>query len=236
MAVPKLKILYEDKDVLVVEKPAGLLVHPTGAKREEETLVDAVRTHFPGIDGVGEDPTRPGIVHRLDKDVSGVMVVAKSQAMFKSLKAQFTGRDVEKEYLALVYGKLPKDTGTINFKLARSKAHGRMTARSGDQEGKEAITHYEVIERFKTATFVRVHILTGRTHQIRAHFKGLGYPLIGDTLYQRRKIRNIRPIPLDRVFLHAHKLTITLPDGLRKTFESPLPDTLKQLMETLPRL
>lgn len=232
---PPIDILFEDHDLLIVNKPAGLLVHPTGAKRPETTLVDCIRAHFPGIDNVGDDPKRPGIVHRLDRDVSGVMVIAKTQAMFDDLKKQFANREVEKEYLALVYGKLPKDHDLISFRIARSKSRGRMVARPDAQEGKEAATAYDVLERFKTTTYVRVRIFTGRTHQIRAHFKGIGHPVVGDKVYKRNYMKNIRPIPLPRLFLHSTKLTVTLADGSKKTVETSLPDELKIILKTLPK-
>jgi len=231
-----IEILYEDEGLLVVNKPAGLLVHKTGAKREEVTLIDELVKDRPGMKDVGDDPARPGLVHRLDKDVSGVMAIAKTPEAFEHLKSQFMNRTAQKEYLALVYGKLPKDEGTINFKIARSKSRGRMTSRSGEQEGKEAITEYEVLERFRTATLVRVNIKTGRTHQIRSHFLALGHPVVGDKLYYIKRMRNIRPIEMDRIFLHAKKLTIDLLDGSRKTFETDLPDELKTILEPLPKL
>lgn len=231
--VANLDILFENDDVLVINKPSGLLVHPTASAKSETTVVDAVRKHFPKIDSVGEDTNRPGIVHRLDKDVSGVMVIAKTQAMFEALKEQFAGRTVEKEYVALVYGVLNKEYDEIAFRLARSKSKGRMVSRPDSQEGKEAVTQYDVVQRFKTTTLVRVKILTGRTHQIRAHFKGIGHPIVGDKLYKRTYMKHIRAIPLPRVFLHAQKLSFTLPDGSRKTFEAPIPEELNHLLTTL---
>ncbi|HBP00061.1 MAG: Pseudouridine synthase [Candidatus Uhrbacteria bacterium GW2011_GWF2_41_16] len=227
-----LTIVYEDKNVLVVNKPAGLLIHTAGGK--EQTLVDLVLKHTPSIRTVGENPTRPGIVHRLDKLASGVIIVAKTQSAFDFLKMQFANRLVEKEYLVLVYGQLPKEAGTIRFPLSRSKKTGRMSANPEGTTGKEAVTHYRVVSRFKTATLVSVHIETGRTHQIRAHFKAIDHPVVGDPLYKKRTMRHIRPISLPRLFLHAHTLTISLPDEQRKTFTAPLPDELSQLLTTLP--
>lgn len=233
---PVLPILYEDDDVMVINKPAGIIVHPTSEKATEPTVVHAALKHFPALKKVGDNPIRPGIVHRLDKDVSGVMVIAKTQSMFLSLKQQFTDRSVKKEYLALVYGKLSKDHDIINLKIARSKSKGRMVARPESQEGKEAITEYDVLDRFKTATYVRVNIHTGRTHQIRTHFRAINHPVVGDVLYGKSHMRNIRPIPMDRLFLHSHELTITLSDGSRKTVTAPLPDSLKQMLTTLPKV
>lgn len=228
------KTLYEDDDVFVIEKPAGLLVHATGAKREEHTLIDELLEVYPALAGIGDDPSRPGLVHRLDRDVSGVMVIAKTQDAFQYLKDLFTNRSLYKEYLALVYGRMSKDEGEINFKIARSKARGRMVARSGEQDGKEAKTEYEVLSRYKTATYLKVVIHTGRTHQIRAHMKAIDHPIVGDKLYANAKMRNIRPIPMDRLFLHAHTLRLVLPSGQEKSFTAPLPEELTKILEALP--
>ena len=231
---PILNILYEDDDLLVINKPPGLIVHQATEYDKDTNVVDALLEQYPKLIEVGDDPTRPGIVHRLDKDVSGVMVISKTQEAFENLKTQFATRTVEKEYLALVYGVINKDYDTINLKIARSKTRGRMVARPDSQEGKEAVTEYEVVERYKTATYLRVKIHTGRTHQIRVHFQAIDHPLVGDKLYKKRVMKNIRPIKLDRIFLHAHKLTITLLNGKRKNFEVPLPDELTSLLQKLP--
>jgi len=228
-------VLYEDEDLLVVNKPAGLLVHKTGAKREEHTLIDDIVATRPAMKTVGDDPARPGLVHRLDKDVSGVMAIAKTQVGFEHLKKQFMERTADKTYVALVYKPLPRDTGTISFKIARSKARGRMTSRSGEQEGKEAITTYDVLDRFRTTTLVSVNIKTGRTHQIRAHFLGIGHPVVGDKLYYIKHMRHIRPIEIDRIFLHAKRLEIELIDGTRRAFEAPMPEELEAILKTLPK-
>ena len=163
------------------------------------------------------------------------MVIAKTQAAFDSLKKQFQNRTIHKEYLALVYGTLPKETDTITLKIDRSKNKGRMVARTGSQEGKEAITVYDVLKRFSTATYVNVKILTGRTHQIRVHFQALGYPIVGDKLYKVKRMK-FREIPLPRLFLHSHKLSIRLMDGKEKSFAVPLPEELTTLLNTLPTI
>jgi len=231
--LPELTILYEDDDVLVIEKPAGLLVHQANEADRVVTLVDVLRNKYPNIHLVGDDEARPGIVHRLDKNVSGVMIVAKTQKAFDHLKDQFKTRMVEKEYVALVYGQLSKDLGTIRLKIARSKKKGHMVSRPEDGEGKEAVTHYEVLERYKTTTLVKVNIETGRTHQIRVHFHANDHSVVGDPLYKKHQMKNIRPIKLDRIFLHARRLTITLPNGERKTFESDLPKQLADILKNL---
>ncbi|MFA4845400.1 MAG: RluA family pseudouridine synthase [Patescibacteria group bacterium] len=232
---PLLDILYQDDDILVINKPAGLLVHEAFKDEMRATVVDALLESFPEVTDVGDDPKRPGIVHRLDKDVSGVMAIAKTQAGFEHLKRQFQERTLTKEYLALVYGSLPKDHDVITFKVTRSKAKGRMVARPESQEGKEAHTEYEVLERLNTTTYIRVKILTGRTHQIRVHFQAIGYPIVGDKLYKVKGMK-FRPIELDRLFLHAHKLTVRLMDGHEKTFETGLPVELERLLRFLKKL
>ncbi|MBI4437492.1 RluA family pseudouridine synthase [Candidatus Uhrbacteria bacterium] len=229
---PLLEIVYQDDDVLVINKPSGLLVHEAFKDEMRATVVDALLESFPEVAEVGDDPKRPGIVHRLDKDVSGLMAIAKTQAGFDHLKHQFQARTLTKEYLALVYGALPKDHDVITLRVTRSKSKGRMVARPESQEGKEAHTEYDVLERLPTTTYVRVKILTGRTHQIRVHFQALGYPIVGDKLYKVKGMK-FRPIELSRLFLHASKLTLRLMDGREKTFEAGLPDELERLLRSL---
>jgi 23S rRNA pseudouridine1911/1915/1917 synthase len=228
-AIPILDVVYEDQDVMVINKPAGLIVHQATPYDTNPTVGDAVLELKPEIAHVGDDPTRPGIVHRLDKDVSGLMVIAKTQPAFEHLKKQFQSRTIHKEYLALVYGELPKDHDFIDLKIIRSKSRGRMVARPDSQEGKEALTEYHVIERLKTTTYVRVRIHTGRTHQIRVHFFALGHSIVGDQLYKLKKMK-WRPIDIDRIFLHATRLTFQLPNKEEKTFTSPLPDKLENIL------
>lgn len=232
---PILEILYQDDDLLVINKPAGLLVHEAHKDEKRATVVDVLVKLFPKIATVGDDPKRPGIVHRLDKDVSGVMVIAKTQRAFDHLKFQFQARTVGKEYLALVYGALPKDHDTIRLKITRSKIQGRMVARPESQEGKMAETRYDVLLRLPTTTYVGVQIFTGRTHQIRVHFQALGYPVVGDKLYTIKRMK-FRPIELNRLFLHAQSLTLRLLDGAEKTFQMPLPEELEQLLRQLQKL
>ncbi len=233
---PILSVLYEDDDVLVIDKPAGLLVHTTGAADDHElTVVDALLERAPQTIDVGENAARPGIVHRLDRDVSGVMVIAKTQSAYDFLKEQFKAHTLTKEYVALVYGKISKDNGKIDLKIARSKTKGKMVARPASQDGKEALTSYDVVTRFKTVTLVHVTLHTGRTHQIRVHFRAIDHPLVGDRLYRKSSMRHIRPIELDRIFLHAKRLTLTLPNGKRRVFEAHMPNELTKLLQTLPK-
>lgn len=233
ITTPSFDIIYQDPDVLVIVKPAGLLVHKVLGKEDEVTLADLLVERFPEIKGVGEKPERPGIIHRLDKDVSGLMVVARNQTAFEFMKKQFQDRTMKKEYIALVHGNLSKDEDTIRLKIARSREKARMVARPENQEGRDAITHYTVLDRWRNYDLVSIKIETGRTHQIRVHFHALGHPLVGDPLY---KIRGIKTKPLGRVFLHATKLTLTLPSGEVKTFESPLPAYLADILPTLARV
>lgn len=233
--LPSLEILFENEDVLVINKPAGIVVHAAQKQETRISIVDIIVKHDPKIKKVGEDKMRPGIVHRLDKDVSGVMVIAKTQKTYEDLKKQFHDRTVQKSYLALVYGKLPREHDVIKLKISRSKALGRMVARTGDQEGKEAITEYEVLDRFKNSTFVSVKIHTGRTHQIRVHFFAIDHPVVGDQLYKKRFIRHVKQRVLGRLFLHAHSLTFSLPNGEEKTIISPLPKELKSFLDSLPK-
>ncbi len=213
------KIIKETPDWIVLDKPAGMLVHPT-ANEETDTLVDWLVAHHPPLAKVGEDPTRPGIMHRLDREVSGLMVVAKTQDAFDALKRQFATHSTGKTYVALVYGHPPKDQGDIKFKIARSSRGGRMAARpESDEGGKAAWTHYSTVRNFKTATLLELNILSGRTHQIRAHLFALGCPVVGDNLYLRK---DIKPIKTDRMLLQAVKLEFDDPTtGERQYFELP---------------
>lgn len=231
--IPILNIVFENDDMIVIHKPAGLIVHPQEGDVGVPTLVDALLAHDPELIHVGENPTRPGIVHRLDKDVSGLMVIAKTQAAFQSLKSQFKNREVYKEYIALVYGNLPKDHDIIEMKIARSKARGRMVARPVSQEGKDAKTEYNVAQRFKNHTLAHVILHTGRTHQIRVHFRAIDHPLVGDKLYKKTYMKHIRHIPIDRIFLHAYQLRLRLMDGTEQTFTAPLPEDLQKLLTQL---
>ncbi len=202
------EIIAETSDWLVINKPVGLLVHPDA--HQEESLVDWLIEHDPKIAKVGEHPDRPGIVHRLDREVSGLMVIAKTQRAYEDLQNQFSSRQVEKAYLALVHGELSKDEGDIKFRIARSSTQARMAARpSQEEKGRAAWTHYVVKDRFVGATLVEIHILSGRTHQIRAHFHALGHPVIGDDLYKRQKTdRNVKA---PRLMLQSIGLTFDDP-------------------------
>jgi 23S rRNA pseudouridine1911/1915/1917 synthase len=223
-----LKILYQDDDVVVVDKPAGMVVH-AGAGHHSGTLVNALLHHFGSLSSVNGD-LRPGIVHRLDRETSGVLVVARTDRAHQSLAAQFHDRKVEKIYLALVNGGLKTKTGRITAPIARDPIRRtRMTTKLAS--GRSALTEYQVLEEFKNASYLRVRIGTGRTHQIRVHLASIGHPIVGDHLY------GAPPVPADilsRFFLHAHYLAFDLPStGQRMALESPLPPDLLHFLSLL---
>lgn len=231
----KIKLVSETEDFLIIEKPVGLLVHPTD-KLEDNTLVDWLVSKYPKLKNIGEDPMRPGIVHRLDKDVSGLMIIPLNQKSFDFFKQQFKLRTIDKRYTALVHGHVSKDTDEITFSIGRSKAkEGIFAARPPKPEeindDKQAITEFDVMDRFKNYTLLEIKILTGRTHQIRVHFKAYGHPIVGDNLYFNKKIKTKKD--LSRIFLHAHYLSFNGPDGSVYEFKSQLPDKLKSFMKSL---
>ncbi|MBU1146387.1 RNA pseudouridine synthase [Patescibacteria group bacterium] len=223
------KIIFEDENILVIDKPAGLEV---AAEREKSdaTLADWLVEKYPAISKVGPDPARPGIVHRLDKNASGLLLVAKTEAALELLQKQFKERTVKKEYKVLVEGVLTQDEGTIEFPIARANSGRFASLPLGSEAGRMAITEYEVIKRFKKFTLLLAQIKTGRTHQIRVHFFALGYPVVGDKLYRSKKTKELL---LPRLFLHASKVIFTDLNGEQKEFESDLPEELKIFLDTL---
>ncbi len=227
----KFKVIKEDKDFLVIDKPAGLVVHPAEGVHEP-TLVDGLLAHYPKLAAVGEDKLRPGIVHRLDREVSGLLVVAKNQEMFNHLKKQFQERTIDKEYIGLVLGQVQTPSGIIDFPLARSKTkHGKTAARPHEDEGIEATTHFEVIKLFKNFTLLKIKIATGRTHQIRAHLAAFSHPIVGDKLYKPAKWKVNKN--LGRLFLHASKLAFLDLQNKRQEFVSSLPIELENFLINL---
>lgn len=223
-----LNIIFEDKDLIVINKPAGLLVHPT-EKNETNTLVDRLLAHFPAIAKVGEDLSRPGIVHRLDKDTSGLLIVAKNNKAFYFLKSQFQDRKIEKKYLALVHGQVKDQKGTITKAISLSKKGKRSTLL--DDKSRPAWTEYRVIKRYKDYTLLEVIIKTGRTHQIRVHLSSIGHPIVGDKQYKFK--RQITPDGLTRQFLHAGYLKFSLISGKIIELKLELPDDLNQILKNL---
>ncbi len=231
-----LKIIYEDKSLLVLNKPPGIVVHPA-AGNEEHTLVNALLHHCKGgLSGIG-GVARPGIVHRLDKETSGCLVVAKDDATHASLSAQFAGRTVEKFYLAILCGELPRNEGNIRAAIARHPTHRkRMTVRD-ESDGRAAHTGYRVIERLNQATLVEAQLFTGRTHQIRVHFQHLGFPVAGDSTYGPRQTKNLAELTgykAPRVLLHAFKLSFTHPRTSKIVhFKSPIPADIEEALKLL---
>lgn len=223
-----LNILYEDRHMIVLNKPAGLVVHPA-VGNETGTLVNALLHHCTDLTGIGGE-IRPGIVHRLDKDTSGVIVVAKNEASMAELSRQFKERDTEKEYLTIVWGVPYGKRGTVETTIGRHPVHRKKMA-ANVRNGREAVSHFEVQEAFGDASLVRVKIETGRTHQIRVHMAHIKHPVIGDTVYGRSRASTIKA---DRQMLHAAKLSLNHPKtGKRMTFEAPLPTDMQTVLEAL---
>lgn len=222
-------ILYEDDDLAIINKPAGMVVHPAFGNREG-TLVNAALVRWPQIKSVGGDEERAGIVHRLDKDTSGVIVVAKHNSALANLQAQFKNRTAYKKYLALVEGVPSSLAGVVDAPIGRSATQRKRMAVKRD--GREAVTQYEVLEDLETHALLSIELKTGRTHQIRVHMAWLGNPVVGDSLYGYRKQR----IKMKRLFLHAAELQIDSPTtGERMTFTAPLPGGLENVLAKLRR-
>lgn len=220
-----LKILYEDKDIIVINKDPGIITHPTPSITSG-TLVNAIMYHCKDLQGISGE-LRPGIVHRLDKDTSGVIVVAKNDIAHQSLSQQFKDRVTEKVYAAIVHGMVKKDYGTIEVALARNPVV--RTKMATLEWGKHALTYYRVLRRFSIGTLVLAFPKTGRTHQIRVHMKYLGHPLFGDELYGKGKKDSI--YGAKRQMLHALKLSFFHPStGRKMTFVAPLPDDFKKVL------
>ena len=219
-------ILYEDDDIAVINKPQGLTVHPAGGNYTD-TLVNALMYRLDKLSGINGE-IRPGIVHRLDKDTSGVMVVAKNDAAHLNLSAQIAKRTVKKEYLALLEGNLKDNSGTIVTRIGRSPKNRKLMAVL--PEGREAVTDYTVLTRFDDNCLVLFVIRTGRTHQIRVHAKYLGHPVVGDKSYGYKK----QKFDLNGQLLHAYRLTFTHPTtGKVMTFVAPVPDYFVKVYDTL---
>jgi 23S rRNA pseudouridine1911/1915/1917 synthase len=245
-----LDILYEDDDLAIINKPAGMMVHAGAGATEDQrnrgTLVNALLHHFATLSAVGGE-MRPGIVHRLDKETSGLIVVAKNDEAHRKLAEQFARREVQKTYVALVHGWLKKDRGTVAASISRDRIRRiRMTTRQAG--GREAISHYTVVRRLDTPfgkfTLIEVKIDTGRTHQIRVHMASLGHPVVGDRLYgapaelktgtQRGKSANTAAISLPRNFLHSARLELVHPrTGKTIALQSLLPAELQEFLAAL---
>ena len=245
----KIKIIEDNDDFLIIEKPSGLLVHPT-TKNETNTLVDWLLEKYPELRNIGEDPQRPAIVHRLDKDVSGLMLIPKSQKSFDYFKQLFKLRNITKKYTTLVYGEVRRDEDEITFPIGRSinkkglfaakpkinKDEDPPTPPAGGygEASKHAHTIFHVIQKFKNYTLLEVQILTGRTHQIRVHLLAYGNPIVGDQLYLAKN-RNFKVLnnKSDRIFLHASNLSFMGEDGKKWEFESKMPKPMADFLTKL---
>jgi len=245
-------IIFENNDYLVINKPAGLIVHG-GAGITEPVLTDWLRKKYPEIETVGDDPLRPGIVHRLDREASGLMIITKTQKAFDHFKKLFKNRRVVKKYLALAHGKISKDEDLIAFPIKRSKDGYRMAALPvssetisdknkpnnrdrgtlrAQEDSKEAITEFCVLTRYINYTLLDVKIKTGRTHQIRVHLYAYGHPLLGDNLYwtKKSKVKNEK-VGLGRIFLVAKELSFKDLDGKKQNFSIELPADLQSFLD-----
>jgi 23S rRNA pseudouridine1911/1915/1917 synthase len=223
-----LDVIFENEDVMVVNKPAGMVVHPA-AGHASGTLANAAIGHSPAMEGIGGEE-RPGVVHRLDKDTSGLIMLAKNDAALHSLQEQFRLRKVEKTYLALVDGGPPTPFGRVEAAIGRDPSHRKQMAIVPEGKGRQAISEYSTSETFSRHSLLEWRPMTGRTHQIRLHCAFLGCPIVGDRVYGRKK----PSLPIDRHFLHAAKLVVTLPGAERpREFKVELPDQLQRILEEL---
>ncbi|MDO5378653.1 MAG: RluA family pseudouridine synthase [Clostridia bacterium] len=222
-----LDILYQDADIVVVNKPCGMVVHPA-AGNESGTLVNALLYHVRDLSGIGGE-MRPGIVHRLDKDTSGLILVAKNDRAHAAMSEQFKSRTMEKHYRAVAYGAFGQDQGRIDAPIARHPVdRKKMAVLEG---GKPSSTEWLVIQRLQGATYLDVHLLTGRTHQIRVHMHSIGHPLLGDRIYAPNIKTGVR---IPRLMLHAYSLAFTHPTtGKRMELTAPLPDAFLQTLQKL---
>lgn len=225
-------IIAQTDEYLILEKPHGLLVHPTD-KGETNTLADWLVKNFPETKKIGDDPQRPGIVHRLDKEVSGLIVIPLTQDSFDNIKKQFQKRTLKKEYTALVHGQLINRQGEIITPLERDKKTGLMKVQTTKDSGKNAHTTYEVVKKYINATLVKVKIKTGRMHQIRAHFYSIGHSIVGDRLYQTKDLRKKKKVLAQRIFLHSHLLKFQNLDGEWRKYSSPLPKELQDYLKKI---
>lgn len=231
----RLKIVYEDKNLLVINKPSGMVVHPgVGESHSKDSLVNALLNHCKGaLSGIG-GVMRPGIVHRLDKDTSGLLIVAKNDPTHQYLMNLFKARKVGKTYFALVAGHLTPEKGAIEAPIGRAKGDRKKMVVS--HSGKEAFTKYKVLKYFDDCTYVEIKLITGRTHQIRVHFDSIGFPLLGDCVYGRQKLNKYfeQEYGLSRLFLHAGRIEFVIPSKRKSSiFEASLPSELKKVIDLL---
>lgn len=232
ITIPDIEIIHEDRDIIVINKPIGVIAQ-SASSSNSPSVSDFLIKKYPTICEVGEEEQRCGIVHRLDKDTSGIMIIAKNNKNFIFLKNQFKNRLVEKTYTALVHGKVEPSKGSIDLRIGRSKTDPTMqtvidSKKKENIKSREALTLYKTIQNFTEYTLLEVQIKTGRMHQIRVHMKAIGHPVVGDQKYNNQKI--IKATELKRQFLHANSLRVSLPNGKNATFESPLPKDLQDFL------
>lgn len=233
LALPTFKIIAETDDYLIINKPAGIIIHG-GEGINEPTLTDALEKKYSALKKVGDDPLRPGIVHRLDKDASGLLVIAKTNAMFDYLKQQFKTRRIKKSYLALVYGNMERDDGEINFPISRSAQGYKMAAHSQAHGGRAAVTEFKVKKHFINYALLDVQIKTGRTHQIRVHLAAYDHPLVGDNLYGTRRAKELnKKLGINRIWLHAQELGFYDLQNKWREFKSAAPKELREILKKI---
>src|SRR3989344_5315199 len=223
-------IVYEDNNILIINKPSGLITHPKNTEDKQESVTGWLVEKYPEIKTVGEDPLRPGLVHRLDKDTSGLLVIAKNQDSFLYLKNLFQERKIQKFYLALVSGRPKESKGIIDAPMGRigMKRTTQVRGNKKLKDKKEAVTEYDTIKNFRDFTLLEVSPHTGRTHQIRVHLKSIGNPVAGDPLYGHKSSKEP-----SRLFLHAYKLQFVSPDGKALAIEAGLPKELQNFINAL---
>lgn len=230
----KFKVVFENNDFAIIDKPAGLVVHPSDTHKKG-TLANGLLAKWPKIKDVGEDIMRPGIVHRLDKDTSGLMIIAKTNESFFWLKKQFQEKKVEKKYLTLVFGQLKDKEGVISAPIARAGgkqvAIGRGRVSKKAKKRREAETEFKVRKLFNEFSLVEAYPKTGRMHQIRVHFSSIGHPVVGDKKYASKK--TFQKMPFYRQFLHSAEISFFVPDGRKVSFSSDIPEDLASFLETL---
>lgn len=231
-----IEIIYESADYIVLSKPAGLLMHKIRIKnnelKEEETLTDWIVSKYPEIKSVGDDPeTRPGIVHRIDRETSGVVVIARNAKYFEYLKKKFTEQNITKNYLALVYGELKEDDGVISKPIGIKNGTVKRTVYGGKMV-KEAVTYFKVIKRYKDYTLIIASPKTGRTHQIRVHLSSIAHPIVGDKLYGGKKEKKSL-LKISRHFLHAKEITFESKPGELVTFVAEMPKDMENIISEL---
>ncbi len=245
-----IKIISENKDYIIINKPAGLLVHPT-EKDEKNTLSKVLLKKYPELKNIGEDPIRPGIIHRLDRDASGLMIVTRTQKMFNHLKKQFKNRTINKEYFVLVHGRTDSENGRIDFPIARSKNGERMAALPSAPNGtlrdmdktlkgghrykksRDAFTEFWIEKKYINFTLLRVKIHTGRTHQIRVHMLAYNSPVVGDNIYYQKKQKRNYDKKCGRLFLHSNKLGFKDLNDKNQEFTSKLPKNLSEFLQKI---